>query len=169
MLSSRPSRSRQRSTPRKRPWTRRCPLRRSCRSCSGSRPSSGPSRRRQRCQCWEIVMLTVLAESSVDWTKYLTPEMITTVLGIIAAVLGWLGKLRAQRITAALVKGVEAFRNEYYAKAQDPAASLEKKAELTKVADLLGATIKDKSLEDGIEGYLNPIVQLITATMKQKK
>jgi len=114
-------------------------------------------------------MLTVLAESSVDWTKYLTPEMITTVLGIIAAVLGWLGKLRAQRITVALVKGVEAFRNEYYAKAQDPAASLEKKAELTKVADLLGATIKDKSLEDGIEGYLNPIVQLITATMKQKK
>lgn len=112
-------------------------------------------------------MLHLLAESSAEWTKYLTPEMVTTVLGIIAAVLGWLGKVRAQRITVALVKGVEAFRNEFYAKAQDPATPPEKKVELAKVADLLGATIKGESLKDGVEGSLNPIVQLITATMKK--
>lgn len=110
----------------------------------------------------------MLAASSIDWSKWLTPETVVAVLGLIGTVLGWLGQSRAKRITTAVVKGVEAFRNEMNARAEKEDKP-EKKAELKDIAETLRETIKGESLKDGVEGILNPIVQIITATMKAKK
>lgn len=96
--------------------------------------------------------------AAIEWSKWVTPEMIVTVFSLVAAVLGWLGKRKAQAVTEAVIKGVEAFRK--------PLADSEKPEEKAH-SDALRDAIKGEALKDGVEGALNPLVQVITQAMKR--
>lgn len=102
-----------------------------------------------------MTMLTIMladaattAATPADWRAWLTPEMIVSVLSTIAAILGWLGRSKYQRIATSIIAGVEAYRKDG---ATPPAQ-----------AGDVATAIRLRAEADGVEALLKPLVKAIT-------
>ena len=95
-----------------------------------------------------ILLADSAANAPSDWRAWLTPEMIVSVLSTVAAILGWLGRSKYQRIATSIIAGVEAYR-------RDDATP---KAQAGDVA----TAIRLRAEADGVEALLKPLVKAIT-------